>query len=156
MTAVPAPELVTLDPAVTAAVRATVPMAGLRDFYDASFGALAKTVAAQQVGIAGPAFGLYRGPVADPIDVEVGFAVDGAVEPDGAVFAGALPGGRVARLVHLGGFDGLGASWARLVAWVESQGLTGADQRWEVYVTEPSPEMDPNDLRTELNWPIAE
>jgi hypothetical protein len=26
---------------------------------------------------------------------------------------------------------------------------------WEVYLTEPSPEMDPADLRTELNWPVT-
>jgi effector-binding domain-containing protein len=25
---------------------------------------------------------------------------------------------------------------------------------WEVYVTEPSPDMDPDELRTELNAPV--
>ena len=29
-----------------------------------------------------------------------------------------------------------------------------AEDRWEVYLTEPSPEMDPNELRTALNWTI--
>lgn len=24
----------------------------------------------------------------------------------------------------------------------------------EFYVTQPTPEMDPDDLRTELNWPL--
>ena len=37
-------------------------------------------------------------------------------------------------------------------------GITGAAfsryHRWEVYLTEPSPKMDPNELRTELNWTI--
>ena len=27
---------------------------------------------------------------------------------------------------------------------------------WEVYLTEPSPDMDPANLRTELNQPIAD
>lgn len=31
----------------------------------------------------------------------------------------------------------------------------GREVTWEVYVTEPSPDMDPADLRTELNWPVA-
>lgn len=32
------------------------------------------------------------------------------------------------------------------VPWSELPAL------WEVYLTEPSPDMDPADLRTELNW----
>ncbi|WP_067568693.1 GyrI-like domain-containing protein [Nocardia acidivorans] len=154
MTAVP--ELVTLDPVVTAAVRATVPLSGLRDFFDASFGALGGAVAAQRLDIKGPAFGLYRGAGGDPLDVEVGFAVGGPVEPTGAVIASSLPGGRVARVIHFGGFDGLTSSWTELQAWIESQGLVPAAHRWEVYITQPSPDMNPDDLRTELNWPIVD
>ncbi|MRH93553.1 AraC family transcriptional regulator [Nocardia sp. SYP-A9097] len=150
------PELVTIDPEVTAAVHAVIPLSGLRDFFDASFGALAGAIAAQQLDIKSPAFGLYRGASGDPLDVEVGFATGRPVDPTGAVFAGSLPGGRVARLTHVGGFDGLGSSWNDLHAWIESQGLTPADHRWEVYITQPSPDMDPNDLRTELNWPVAD
>ncbi|WP_330180437.1 GyrI-like domain-containing protein [Nocardia sp. NBC_01503] len=153
MTAVP--ELVTLDPVVTAAVHAVVPLAGLRDFFDASFGALGGAIATQRLDVKGPAFGLYRGAGGDPLDVEVGFATGGPVEPTGEVIASSLPGGQVARVIHLGGFDGLTSSWNELQKWIEAQGLTPADQRWEVYLTQPSPEMNPDDLRTELNWPIA-
>jgi effector-binding domain-containing protein len=66
--------------------------------------------------------------------------------------AGSLPGGQVARLVHHGSFDELGSSWARLGAWIGQRGLTPTDALWEVYVTEPSPDMDPADLRTALHW----
>jgi hypothetical protein len=31
--------------------------------------------------------------------------------------------------------------------------LEPAASCWEVYTTEPSPEMDPADLRTQLVWP---
>ncbi len=27
---------------------------------------------------------------------------------------------------------------------------------WEVYLTEPSPGMDPDALRTELDWPVSD
>ena len=40
----------------------------------------------------------------------------------------------------------------RLAAWMGEQGLTPGPVLWEVYVTEPSPDMDPADLRSELNW----
>ena len=58
------------------------------------------------------------------------------------------------RLVHEGSFDELGSSWGRLGQWIAAAGLTPGEDMWEVYVTEPSPDMDPADLRTELNWTI--
>jgi effector-binding domain-containing protein len=153
------PELVTVAPATTAVIRATVPMADLRNFFDASFGALSAALSAQAVGIAGPAFALYHGMPTDTVDLEVGFVTDGTVEPAGDVIAGALPGGRVARVVHHGSFDGLGDAWARLYEWISAQGLTPETPDagfWEVYITEPSPDMDPADLRTELNAPLRD
>lgn len=151
----PTPELVDIDPAVAAVVRDVVPMVAVREFFDTSFAALAATISAQRRTILGPAFGVYRGTPGDSVDIEVGFATDRAVRPDGDVVAGSLPGGRVARLLHVGGFDGLGISWGRLHSWIEGNGLSVGELRWEVYLTEPSPDMDPGDLRTELNWPTT-
>ncbi|MEU7766703.1 GyrI-like domain-containing protein [Nocardia sp. NPDC049190] len=155
MTTAPVPKLTSIDPAATAAIRDVVPLVGLRDFFDASFGALVEMITAQRLEISSPAFGLYRGSAGDLIDIEVGFAVNRAVEPTGDVIAGSLPGGQVARLIHVGGFEGLGSAWDQLHSWIESQGLTAGEKRWEVYITEPSPEMDPRELRTELHWPIV-
>jgi effector-binding domain-containing protein len=105
--------------------------------------------------ITGPAFALYHGQPGETADLEVGFPTAEAVRPDGDVEAGALPAGRVARLVHAGGYDELGASWQRLGAWIVERGHRPGPVMWEVYVTEPSPDMDPADLRTELVWPLA-
>ncbi|TPQ21946.1 GyrI-like domain-containing protein [Streptomyces sporangiiformans] len=150
------PELVHLDPATTAVVRGVVPMAGLRDFFDASFGALARAIEAQRITMLSPAFGLYHGSPGETLDLEVGFVTDRAVRPEAGVVLGSLPGGRAARLTHFGSFDGLGSSWERLRSWMQTRGLPAGEDRWETYVTRPSPDMDPRDLRTELTWPVAD
>ncbi|MFH8518420.1 GyrI-like domain-containing protein [Streptomyces gelaticus] len=150
------PELVDLEPATTAVVRSVVPMSGLREFFDASCGALARSFAAQQITTLSPAFGLYHGSPGETLDLEVGFVTDQAVRPEAGVVVGSLPGGRVARLTHSGSFDGLGASWERLHTWIQARGLSAGEDRWETYVTQPSPDMDPRDLRTELDWPVAD
>lgn len=148
-----------LDPATTAVVRGVVPMAGLRDFFDASFGALGRTIEAQRITVLSPAFGLYHGSPGElpgeTLDLEVGFVTDRAVRPEAGVVVGSLPGGRVARLTHFGSFDGLGPSWERLRSWIGARGLSAGEDRWETYVTQPSPDMDPRDLRTELTWPVT-
>lgn len=150
------PEFADVREAVTAVVRGVVPMAGLRDFFDTSFRALGETVGRQQVAVTGPAFGLYREPPRETADLEVGFVTDRPVRPEGDVVVSSLPAGRVARLVHHGSFDGLVASWGRLEAFVREQGLRPGPLMWEFYVTEPRPDMDPRDLRTELNLTVEE
>ncbi|WP_328868873.1 GyrI-like domain-containing protein [Streptomyces sp. NBC_00287] len=144
-----------LDPATTAVVRGVVPMAELRNFFDASFSALTRIIDQQGITLLSPAFGLYHGSPGETLDLEVGFVTDRAVRPEAGVVVGSLPGGRVARLTHRGSFDGLGSSWERLHSWMRAQGLPAGEDRWEFYVTRPSPDMDPRELRTELNWPVA-
>lgn len=146
------PEVVSTEARPTAVVTGTVPMQELPAFFDRAFGTIGAALAANGVAPAGPAHALYHRPPADVADLEVGFPVTGHLDPDGEVSSSTLPAGRVARLVHRGAYDELGSSWERLRGWVDERGLGASDTMWEVYVTEPSPEMDPADLVTELNW----
>ena len=59
-------------------------------------------------------------------------------------------------MVHAGSFDTLSSAWERLGSWINDQGLTPTQVYWEVYLTEPTPDMDPADLRTELNWLLGQ
>lgn len=147
--------LIEAEPAITAVMRRVVSLSELPAFFDAAFRTLPAVIAAQEVAIAGPAFALYHRFSPESIDVEAGFATGGEIAADGDVRPSALPGGTVARLVHFGAYDGLGASWGRLMAWIDQRGLTSAAPFWEVYLTKPSPDSDPAELRTELNRPIA-
>jgi effector-binding domain-containing protein len=145
------PAVVPVEAVPTAVVRAEVPADGLPALFDAAFSRLPPALAEQGVRPVGAAFALYHRPPSATVAVEVGFAVDREVRPDGDVGPGVLPGGRVARMVHAGGFDGLAGAWQRLSAWAQEQGLTPAGAFWEVYLTRPSPDMDPAELRTELD-----
>jgi effector-binding domain-containing protein len=151
----PGPEVVELAPTPTAVIAGVVAMAELPAFFDQAFSTLPGVLADQGVAITGAAFARYHGMPSETVDLEVGFPTAGPIAASGDVRPGTLPGGSVARLVHHGSFDGLGGSWARLGGWIATEGHTPGSDIWEVYVTEPSPDMDPADLRTELNWPLA-
>lgn len=149
------PEVVTVVPAVTASIRDVVAVDGLATFFDTSFSTITGVTAAQGVRVTGPAFALYHDHPSTTTDVEVGFPTDRAVEPANGVAAGSLPGGRVARTVHAGSYDELSSAWEELATWMSEHGHGFGMPFWEVYLTEPSPDMEPADLRTELNHPIA-
>jgi effector-binding domain-containing protein len=148
------PELADLTETPTAVIHGVVPMAEIAEFFDRSFSELASVLDGQGIAPTGPAFARYAGPPGATADLEVGFPVRAPVSPAGQVHPSSLPAGRVARMVHAGGYDQLGGTWARLGAWIAEQGLAPGTDLWEVYVTEPNPEMDPADLRTELFWTV--
>ena len=150
------PEVVSLDPATTATIREVVATDDLPAFFDRAFSALAELISAQGVSITGPAFSLYHNHPSDTADVEVGYTTHREIEPSGGAEAGSLRGGRVARVVHEGGYDELAAVWDRLGSWMSEHGLGFRMPFWEVYLTEPSPDMDPAELRTELNHPVGD
>lgn len=143
------PEIVHVDRAPTAVVREQVRMDALPGFYDQAYRAVAAALAEQQVEPRS-AIGLYLSPPTETVDLEAGFVVDSAVEPDGEVVASSLPGGDVARLTHVGSYDELPQTWGRVMVWVGEQGRAPAGPMWEVYVTEPNPQTDPSTLRTDL------
>lgn len=153
------PTVVELDARPTVSIRARVPMREITGFFDGSFATLAAVLAATDATPTGAPFALYRGMPTDEVDVEVGFPLDRPVE-DAVVAANpgtqasTLPGGEVATTVHRGSFDDLGGAWQSLAEWISAQGRAMGPMMWEVYLTEPSPDMDPADLRTELYWPL--
>jgi effector-binding domain-containing protein len=148
-------EVVEVVEVTTAVIHGVIGADEIAAFFDRSFPAVAEAIGAQDAGIAGAAFARFHRPPGDTFDLEVGFPTLRPVEARGDVRPGTLPAGRVARLVHRGSYDELPGSWGRLRAWVTAEGMSPSGDLWEAYVTEPSPEMDPADLRTELYLPLG-
>lgn len=148
------PEWIDLPRRATVVVRDRVAMARIREFFDGAFAALGNAIATQQLVVTDAPFACYHGLPSDTVDIEVGFVTDSPVRAADGVGPGHLPACRAARLLHLGSFDTLGASWERLGAWIGAHDAIPAGQLWEIYLTEPHPDMDPADLRTELVWPV--
>lgn len=158
MTSAPAiPELAVVEPQTTAVIRGVVPAtrAELSRFFDRAFRALPAAIIAQSVPMTGPAFSFHRRPPAETMDLEVGFPTGRPISPTGEIVPSSLPGGRVARVTHHGGYEGLPAAWDRLRQWIEANGYRAGSMMWEFYVDEPSPAVNPDDLRTELVWPLV-
>lgn len=148
------PELVDLAPTTTAVVRGRIPMDELTGFYDRAFGEVMSAIQAQGLAVAGAPFGLYHGAPSTHADLEAGFPTDRPVESVGEVVAGSLPGGRVARVMHIGPYDAMVATYERLQSWMVDQGVTPGNDMWECYLTDPSAEPDPGKWQTEIYWTL--
>ena len=140
----------------TAVIHLTVPRAEIQTAMGPAHQELFSTLAAQGVTPTGPWFSHHFRMDPATFDFEVGVPVSAPVTPAGRVASSYLPATRVARTVYRGGYEGLGAAWGELDAWVKREGLKPAGDLWEVYAAGPESGSEPSGWRTELNRPLAE
>jgi effector-binding domain-containing protein len=140
----------------TAAVRDQVPMTELTDFFSRAFEQTMALLQAQGLHPVGAPFGKYYGQPSDTVDVEAGFPVATAITPSGVVVAGTLPGGRAVSAVHVGPYDTMTSTYAKIEDYFAEHDLTPGPVMWECYLTDPAAEPDPARWQTEICWPIDE
>lgn len=150
-------EIVEEPSVVVVARRAELPMAEIRSFYDSAYGTVAAALGQSSAQISGPALGWYARMPGETVDVAAGFPVTG-LEP-GPVTEGVeaftIAGGRAAVLDAVGPYDQLPQAWDTLFTWVQSNGEAPRGDFTEYYVTEPTPDGDPEQNVTRLVLPLA-
>lgn len=67
----------------------------------------------------------------------------------------ALPGGPVARTVHRGRYEDIGAAYEAIFRWIHQHGRHQAGPPREIYLTGPDSDVVPEDYLTEVVVPLA-
>ena len=148
------PQIAHTSEQLTAFIHLTVPREQIRDVMGPGISEVMAAVAAQGKGPAGPWFTHHLRMDPATFDFEICVPVTAPVTPDGRVRPGRLAARRVARTVYRGPYEGLGAGWGELEAWIAANGHTSAPDLWEIYAVGPEASSDPADWRTELNRPL--
>jgi AraC family transcriptional regulator len=117
------------------------------------FGVVGQEMQAQGAQMAGPPLCRYTRWGESDCDLEAGAPTDRLLQDADGVRALAL-GGRVATAVHVGPYERLHQSWTEGRQWLEAQGLQAVGAPWEVYLTDPGKEPDPEKWQTALFFPI--
>ena len=131
------PAITTTAEQQTAVIHLTIPRAEIQKEMGPAHQELFSTLAAQGIVPTGPWFCHHLRMDPAVWDFEIGVPVNAPVAPVGRVAGSRLPAARVVRTVYHGGYEGLGAAWGEVMAWIERAGLKGADGLWEIYAAGP-------------------
>jgi effector-binding domain-containing protein len=124
-------------------------MSDLQAFFTRALTRVLVAMEAEGTLPAGEPFGYYHTLQANGmVDVETGFPIIGNFQTSGDVLPGELPAGKAITGIHLGSYETLGNTYADMSAWAIAHGLLPTGELWEVYLTDPEREPDPNRWRT--------
>jgi effector-binding domain-containing protein len=145
----------TLTAQPTACVHLEVPVSGISTVIGPAYGEIAGYLA--EVGVAMVGMPVARYYEVDTVKAvfDAGFPVASVVEGRGRVQAGELPGGPAIATLHVGPYDTMGPAYEALEAWAEAHGRKPGGAPWEVYLSDPAAEPDPQRWRTEVVLQLA-
>lgn len=137
----------------TAVANTTLTVDEIGPWLAKTYSAVARSLAAQGTSPSGPPFARYHKLDDGRFDVEAGFPVATPAKADGDVRPSSLPDGLAATTVHVGSYDEMEPGYKALADWVEGHGQELAGDPWEVYLSDPSAQLDPETWRTEIVQP---
>lgn len=149
--------VVTLKPGPFAYITVTTPMAGIATAMGEGFGRLSALFAEARAEMAGMPMCHYVEYDETSTTFQLGFPCRpeevGALRAAG-LSIGETPAGATMKAVHLGPYDSVGSTYNAMIEAMKAQGLVAARDMWEVYHSPP--ETPPEQIRTEILWPVRQ
>ncbi len=136
-------------------VKATVPTgkisAKLGEFYPM----IMSCILDNEIEMTGPPFARYHSwdPDGDT-ELEAGVPVDAEAECEGDVKFVEFPACKVVTVLHTGPYESLGPVYEAIQKYIDEKGLKINGAVWEVYLTDPNSEPDPNKYQTQVYFPV--
>ncbi|MGM1047419.1 MAG: MerR family transcriptional regulator [Bacillota bacterium] len=119
--------------------------------YGKYFSRLYEKIATEKLTLLGTPMTIYHSPEYNPIGNDTEFAIPIVETVKGTRD---LPGGLCAKSVVKGSYAELTSVYAKLREWVENEGYELVKSPYEVYVTDPNQATVPEDMVTEVYFPV--
>ena len=129
--------------------------AAVPEFLRGAFGELFGRMGLLGIGPSGPPFVIYHAFGAVDIDAEVCVPIEATASATGRIGSRELPAMTVARTLHVGPYEDLGAAYRALTEWVAGHGFEAAGPVQERYLNGPGDGATPNEFQTEVEIPIV-
>jgi effector-binding domain-containing protein len=90
----------------------------------------------------------------EQVSMDVGVIIATAIDGEGEVKADHLPAGDAACVLHVGPYEAMEPAYGAVESWMKANGREASGAPWEIYLSDPQSEPDPQKWRTEICWPL--
>lgn len=144
-------QLVETKPMNILSIRQMMSSADYAAGYGKYFSSLYEKIATEKLTLIGKPMTIYHSPEYNPVGNDTEFAI-----PIEETVKGTreLPGILCAKSVLKGPYPELTSVYANLMEWTKKEGYELIDSPYEVYITDPNQVTDPEDIVTEVYFPV--
>lgn len=144
-----------LEPQPIISIRARRAQREMPAFLGRTFGELFGQLRVLGVAPSGPPLVIYHEFAAADIDAEVCVPIGRDLSATGTARTRILPAATVARTLHVGPYEALGAAYEALQGWVAEHDLAVAGPVQERYLNGPGDVASPAEYQTEVELPVV-
>lgn len=144
-----------LGPQDVFSIRDRIAPAEVPVFLQGAFAELYGRLGLLGVAPAGHPFVIYHAFGPAEMDAEVCVPIAGPATATGRIGSRQIPATTVARTLHVGPYEELGAAYRALTEWIEGNGFEASGPVRERYLNGPGEGVTPADVRTEVEIPVV-
>ena len=148
------PTILATEPVLVARIPLHIPRDAMQQFLPPALEELYRALNTQHLTPAGPWFAHHTELPSTHFHFDACVPLTAPIEPIGRVQPGILPAMRIARTLYRGPYTHLAQAWGEFRAWLTAHSLSTAPEVIERYTVNPNDTSDPNQLQTELVWPL--
>ena len=137
------------------AIRKTLPMSELQDFFNTAFLDLSTVIREAGASSIGPPFVRYYSVKPEAADVEAVMSCDKPVQVSGRIKPLHLDAGQAAIVRHVGRYDKMKPAYEAIAQWMSHHGKHPTEAPREVYVTTALEVPDPSEWVTLVEQPMS-
>lgn len=136
-------------------IKATTPTSEISAKMGELYPKLMSCILDNEIEMTGPPFARYHSwdPEGDT-EFEVGVPVSKGAECEEGIKLVELPACKVVTALHIGPYESLGPVYEAIQKYIDKKDLKVSGAVWEVYLTDPNAEPDPNKYKTQIYFPV--
>jgi effector-binding domain-containing protein len=147
-------KIVNTEPVPMLSIREKVQNDQIKSKMGAIFGQLWMYMEKNKIQVAGPPYALYHEYDQNGTDMECGWPTIKQEKSEGNIMSSVVPAAKCVMTVHVGPYEQIMATYERMQEHIRKEGLKPKKLMWERYLNDPATVNDPNELITEIYWPI--
>lgn len=147
-------KIVDREPVPILSIRERVQNSQIKSKMGEMFGQLWMFMERKKIQVVGPPFAVYHDYDPESCDMECGFPTERPENGEGIIMSSSVPGGKCVFATHVGPYESIMGTYELVREFFRKEGLKPKKVMFERYLNDPATVKDPNQLITEIYWPI--